>query len=118
VAGVGGAVYITNLETVPVSGRRRFNVVSPERERAMGLQQYEALMEEYRGQILPQSHPQVAKIKRVLAKLVKGLEILEESDAIDLGDKTRVLKTRNTSLGDWEVNVIQSPIANAFVIPG
>lgn len=117
-AGVGGAIYISNLETVPISGRRRFNIVSSERERKFGLQQYESLMEEFKGQILPQSHPQVRDVKRVLAKLVDGLERLEESSEIDLGDETRVLNTRNTSLDDWEVNVIQSPIANAFVIPG
>lgn len=38
VAGGAGTFYFYNLETVPVSGRKRFNFVSPAMEREMAKQ--------------------------------------------------------------------------------
>lgn len=44
-----------NLEVVPVSGRRRFNVVSYETEEAMSRQMYQQVLQEFGGRILPVS---------------------------------------------------------------
>lgn len=92
-----GGFYIVNLETVPVSGRRRFNVVSPENEQWAAQQQYEEIMKQYGGQLLPAYHPQVRMVQRVADRLIpsSGLE----------GE-------------EWEVHVIQDEMENAFVIPG
>ena len=86
----------TNIETVPVSGRKRFNCISPETEAELGKQQYEEVLRQYKGSILPASRPEVRMVKKVLDRLVpnSGVE------------------------GDWEVFVVQSEEANAFVIPG
>lgn len=87
-----------NLETVPVSGRKRFNWVTPEYEEQMGMEQYKQVMREFGSQILPEWHPRTKYIQRVLDRLIpsSGLE----------GQK-------------WEVNVIDDPKQmNAFVIPG
>lgn len=48
-----GGFYVYNLEVVPVSGRRRFNVVSYETEEAMSQEMYRQVLQEYRGRILP-----------------------------------------------------------------
>ncbi|KAI9700157.1 MAG: hypothetical protein M1820_006939 [Bogoriella megaspora] len=100
VAGIGGVVggfYMWNLEEVPISGRRRFNVVSPSYERAMSDEMYRETMREYRGKILPDYDPRVMKVRQVLERL---LPVVGSMDT------------------NWEVNVIDSPERNAFVIPG
>ncbi|KAL9117763.1 MAG: hypothetical protein Q9187_005699, partial [Circinaria calcarea] len=98
-AGVGLATFVGyNIETVPISGRRRFNWVSGSYEQEMGEQQYQQIINEFRGRILPEWHPHVKLVRRVLERLIpaSGLEGQE-----------------------WEVNVIDDKAQlNAFVIPG
>ena len=98
-SGVGTVGFIGyNIETVPVSGRRRFNWVSPAQEEEMGKQQYGQILQEFRGKILPRWHPHTMMVHRVLDRLIpaSGLEGQE-----------------------WEVHVIDDKEQmNAFVIPG
>lgn len=97
-AGVCGIYYIYNLETVPVSGRRRFNCISDEWEEWLGLQQLESLLQEYQGRILPEMSREHQMAVRVMERLVPFS---------GLADK------------DWEVRVIQDDEQkNAFVLPG
>lgn len=94
----GGFFYYTNLETVPVSGRRRFNVVSPELEKSISKGAFNETLQKYQGRILPPSHPLSQAAQRVMKRLipVSGLA----------GEK-------------WEVRVIDDPDQkNAFVMPG
>lgn len=100
VAGIGGSlggIYIYNLEEVPVSHRRRFNIVSPSTEQQMGQQMYQQTMQEYGNKILPKWHPKSRMVQRVLDRLIphSGLEGAE-----------------------WEVHVIDDEMKNAFVVPG
>ena len=98
-AGTGAVGFVGyNIEQVPVSGRRRFNWVSSEYEEQLGLEQYQQVLQQYRGQILPPSHPAVRMVHRVLDRLIP-------STGLD-GQK-------------WEINVIaDDQQMNAFVIPG
>ncbi|TID14662.1 mitochondrial metalloendopeptidase oma1 [Venturia nashicola] len=89
---VGGGFYTYNLETVPMSGRRRFNFIGPEMEESIGKGQYAQVLQEYKGRILPPHARQVRKVRQVLDS---GLQDL-----------------------NWEVFVIDSDEQNAFVIPG
>ncbi|CBX97487.1 hypothetical protein LEMA_P106180.1 [Plenodomus lingam JN3] len=98
-AGTAG-VYVYNLEEVPVSGRRRFNMISPMMEEMLGKSTVEQVRQQYRGRILPDSDPRVRLVKRVLARLLPYAE----------GEGLKNL--------DWEVAVIDSPEQNAFVAPG
>ncbi|QDS74686.1 hypothetical protein FKW77_000295 [Venturia effusa] len=97
IALIGGGFYTYNLETVPVSGRRRFNFISPEMEESVSKGQYAQILHKYRGRILPPHAPQVRKVRQILNRLIpaSGLQDLK-----------------------WEVFVIQSDEQNAFVIPG
>lgn len=97
-AGVGG-VYVYNLETVPVSGRRRFNVISAEFEKQQGDQMYQETLQEYREQLLPPHHPKVQMVQRVLDRLIPHSGLSSEQNR-------------------WEVHVIDDNTKNAFVIPG
>ncbi|KAF1831251.1 mitochondrial metalloendopeptidase OMA1 [Decorospora gaudefroyi] len=95
-----GAVYLYNIETVPVSGRRRFNIIPASLEATMGKLSVEQIHNEYKDDILPDHDPRVQQVKRVLERLLpyaagEGLTDVE-----------------------WEVTVIDSPEENAFVVPG
>ena len=98
-AGAGTAAFIAyNIETVPVSGRRRFNWVSAAYEEQMGRHLYQDILNQYQSKILPSQHSQTRLVRRVLERLIphSGLDRQE-----------------------WEVHVIEDPEQmNAFVIPG
>lgn len=96
----GGTFYVINLEEVPVSHRRRFNFISPELEKQLlAGAGYEEILQQYRGKILPQDHPQTQMVVRVVQRLLPA--------AGDLAGH------------DWEVHVIDEPSEkNAFVMPG
>lgn len=101
VGGLGvacGGFYYINLERVPISGRQRFNCFSAQFEEKLAGQQREQVLQEFRGKVLPPSHPYSRMVKRVLQRLipVSGLEHLH-----------------------WEIGVIDDPSQkNAFVMPG
>lgn len=97
-AGVCGMWYVYNLETVPVSGRVRFNCLSESIEKKMGQLTFESLLDEYKGRILPENSKEHHMAERVMERLIPhcGLE----------GQ-------------DWEVRVILDDAQkNAFVLPG
>ncbi|KAH7359577.1 peptidase family M48-domain-containing protein [Pyrenochaeta sp. MPI-SDFR-AT-0127] len=93
-------VYIYNLEEVPVSGRRRFNIISPSMEEMIGKASVDQVKEEYKGRILPDHDPRVRQVTKVLERLLPFAE----------GEGLKGM--------DWEVRVIDSPEQNAFVAPG
>ena len=86
-----------NLEEVPVSHRRRFNIVGPAKEAEAGKMMYQQTMQQYGNQILPAYHPKSRMVQRVLNRLIPHSGLEDEQ---------------------WEVHVINDPMKNAFVIPG
>lgn len=92
-----------------MSGRMRFNVLSPESEREMGKSSYSAVMEQFHGNILPGFSPEARRVQRVLARLVDGLGKLDGAGSSAVVD---------TDIDKWDVYVVSSDQANAFVIPG
>ena len=99
VVGVGGGVfYVANLEQVPFTGRRRFNVVSSELEKQISTASYEGILQQYSGKILPPNHPYTEMAARVVERLLPASGLASE---------------------EWRVHVINEPgEVNAFVIPG
>ncbi|KAE8856937.1 hypothetical protein PTNB29_08004 [Pyrenophora teres f. teres] len=98
-AGSGG-IYLYNLEEVPVSGRRRFNIIPPSLEAKLSESTVAQIKEEYKGRILPENDYRVQQVRRVLERLLPFAE----------GEGVRNV--------NWEVNVIDSPEQNAFVTSG
>lgn len=101
VAGAGGTTfYVINLEQVPVTGRRRFNFISPERETSLVSDAaYQQTVDQFRGKILPREHPYTQLVARIVERLLPA--------AHGLGG------------ADWQVHVIDDPQQmNAFVLPG
>jgi Zn-dependent protease with chaperone function len=100
VGGLGalcGGYYISNLEIVPVSGRRRFNVVSADTEKKLGDQMFQETLQEFGKQILPPDSKEHQMVQRVLDRLIPHSGLAGE---------------------EWEVHVIDDDMKNAFVIPG
>jgi predicted Zn-dependent protease len=83
-----------------VSGRRRFNIISPQLEAYLAEGTEEEIKREYRGKFLPEWDPRARKVQTVLERL---LPFVKEAGLGEVG---------------WEVHVIESPEQNAFVIPG
>lgn len=100
VGGIGlvcAGYYTYNLEAVPVSGRRRFNIISPESEQQFGEAQYQQTLQQLGRKLLPAYTKEHQMVQRVLNRLIphSGLQ-----DA------------------KWEIHVIDDDMKNAFVIPG
>lgn len=92
-----GVIYVSNLQEVPVSGRRRFNILSPSWEKWMSESMYQQVLQEYSTRVLPPSSKEQRMVQRVLDRLIPHSGLGSE---------------------DWEVHVINDPQKNAFVIPG
>jgi len=86
--------YFLNSETVPLTGRKQVVGMSPDQEAHLGLQSYQTILQQ--SEVLS-SGPQVELVRRIGRRLAK------------VTDDPRF---------EWEFNVIQSPEANAFCLPG
>lgn len=97
--GVGiSGIYLYNTEVVDMTGRRRFNCISAERELKMGNESYLEVLSSERGKVLPDYHPLTKSVDRVLQRLIPMAPI---------------------EGADWKVHVIKDDrMANAFVLPG
>jgi predicted Zn-dependent protease len=81
-----------------VSGRKRFNIVSPQMEQQLAQMHYRQVVREFGARMLPEGHPATRMVQRVLGRLIPAAGMAD---------------TR------WEVHVIDAPDQlNAFVIPG
>lgn len=76
--GLGG-LYAYNLETVPVSGRRRFNIFGPDHERTMAQGETSQILNQFGGKVLSDLDPRTRQVKRVINRLipVSGLADLD-----------------------------------------
>jgi len=92
---VGGGFYTYNLETVPVSGRRRFNFIGPEMEESISKGQYGQILQEYRGRILPAQSPQARKVREVLDRYGPT--------------KSRLHGMVKTNWNEWQINPSKWP---------
>ena len=90
--------YVSNQESVPMTGRTQLIDMSREQEAALGLQSYQEILAQ--SQVLT-DHEVVDEIRDIASRLVDSARKLD----LDPGF-------------EWEVNVIRSDQANAFALPG
>lgn len=90
--------YFMNIETVPVSGRRRFNCYSEGSAEEQGKLAYNQILSEEsrRGRVLPKSDYRVKMVEKVLRRLI---------EAGDLGTG----QSDKTKGEGWTVHVIDDP---------
>ncbi|KAI8850955.1 peptidase family M48-domain-containing protein [Chytridium lagenaria] len=96
-SGVFGVYYAWHLETVPISGRRRFIDLTKQEEQILGKQAYAEIMAQFGHKIVSPMHPYSIMVRRVCDRIIKVSGMPEL---------------------DWEVHLIDDPQRNAFVIPG
>jgi predicted Zn-dependent protease len=96
---IGAAVYyFANQKTVPFTDRKQLRTMSIEQEVQLGLQSYQQILSDNR-QDLVTSGPVVDAVREIGARLARA--------------------AANEDPGfDWAFNVIDSPQANAFALPG
>ncbi len=97
--------YFANQETVPITGRKQLRTMKPAQEIQLGLQSYQQILAD-NGDAVLTSGPVVDAVNEIGVKLARQAEgmMVEET-----GKETGF---------DWAFNVIESPQANAFALPG
>lgn len=106
-----GIGYVSYLDTVPVTGRRRWVAVSPDFETKLGHQEYQNLLKQCRKDILPPDHPASITLNRV------GKRIAESS--LSFAEKYNVKPYLGIYRSSpFTFTVVRSDMANAFVLPG
>ena len=91
--------------TVPVTGRRQFNIIPDSEMLAMSYQQYDQFLTENK---LSTNHEQTAMVKRIGHHIEEAVtEYLISLNYTDLLDGY-----------DWEFNLVEDPNVNAWCMPG
>jgi hypothetical protein len=70
VGGLRGVYYVSHLETVPVTDRRRFIDVTPKQEEKIAQQAYNEIMKQYGRRILSPYDHRTQFVKRVAQQIV------------------------------------------------
>jgi predicted Zn-dependent protease len=91
-------IYIaTHLETTPYTDRLRFVALTSDDEMKIGELTFSQLVEEHETNFIPDHHHFVSHVTQI------AMRIIEATERPDI---------------QWEVRLIDSPITNAFAIPG
>ena len=108
----GGVImgYYACLDQVPLTNRKRFLATSADLERNLGDQQYRALLEKYKGQVLPETHRASQTVHRV------GSRIAAVTKDFCKEHNLHHMTTANNK--PFTFTVVRSDQANAFVLPG
>lgn len=82
----GGVFYVSNLEKVPISERRRFNCVSEKLEKQQSQAAFRLLMGQFGKQILPPNHPDslavVSKFRSIYYPFLRSSRSVKHVSAI------------------------------------
>jgi len=90
-------------------GREQPLALTPREELQAGREAYEEVLQEYRGRIMPTSHPDVVRCKRIVDRLARAAEIEPLQREIGLRIRGYVF--------EWEVSVVSERQVNAFCLP-
>jgi len=90
-------------------GREQPLALSPNEELRTGRQAYEEVLQEYRGRVLPQNHPDTVRVRRVVDRLTKAAQVDPLQREMHLRTKGYVF--------EWDVSVVQERQVNAFCLP-
>jgi predicted Zn-dependent protease len=90
-------------------GRRQPLGLTPRQELAVGRRAYEEVLNEVGDRLLPASHPEVTRVRRVVGRLAQAAEIEPLQREIDL-------HVRGYRF-EWEANVVRDRQVNAFCLP-
>ncbi len=106
--------WFSNRVEDPYTGQKVLidDSIGIEEEKALGLQAYEEILSQERP--VDRNSPVARQVRDIAQRLVAKVSVVEAELAAEHG-----LAPTNYSRGfDWDVNVIDSPQANAFCLPG
>ncbi|XP_058408511.1 metalloendopeptidase OMA1, mitochondrial isoform X1 [Diceros bicornis minor] len=92
--------YFTHLEVSPVTGRSKLLLLGKEHFRLLSELEYEAWMEEFKNDMLPEKDPRYLTVKEVVYHLIECNKDIPGISEIN-----------------WIIHVVDSPDINAFVLP-
>jgi metalloendopeptidase OMA1, mitochondrial len=105
----GGAyIYYKYLDEVPLTHRKRWIATSTAWERRAGDQEYQQLLKQFRGKVLPKDHRASVTVHRVGSRIAKAAEIFCQQHHMEDFFKANSPPT---------FTVVRSDMANAFVLP-
>lgn len=108
-AGLTGTLaysYFAYLEEVPLTKRKRWIGTSEEMEQQLGDEEYRKLLLQFRGNILPPTHPAAVTVQRVGSRIANASRNFAAEHPA-----TSIAKVPYT------YTVVRSNQANAFVLP-
>jgi metalloendopeptidase OMA1, mitochondrial len=106
ITGLGLYTYYAFLDEVPLTKRKRWIATTPQFEEHIGDQQYQQLLQQYKGKILPESHRASVTVKRVGGRIAKASEKFVADERLKFASKS-----------PYSYTVVRSDEANAFVLP-
>lgn len=119
--GFCGFYYVSHLERVPISGRRRFIDLSPRSEQMLATQALNHTLNEFGHKILPANHPYSSFVKKVAQRLINVLNAANRIGPAAAGalvGSSSSAEMTTAAAAEWEVFVVADPTRNAFVLPG
>lgn len=100
------AFTIESCSKVPITGRRQFNLLPESQLMGMSFQQYTDVLNQ--SNTLPQGDPRVEMVRKVGENIAKAAQKYLEQNH----------QTKRTKGFEWEFNVIDENIVNAWCMPG
>lgn len=95
-------------QTVPFTMRRHTLLLPVGAELTMGQKSYEQVLNQnYKGKILPESHPDSKLVQRIASRII---DAVEQTHGAGFQDHIKKF--------EWEVAVVKDDTVNAFVLPG
>ncbi len=113
-AGYAAFYYFSNRTEDPYTGETVLidGAIGPEQERALGLEAYQQILQQEPP--LPASDPAAREVREIATRLIDKVDEVSSALAAEHG-----MQALDHWRGfEWEVNVIPSPQANAFCLPG
>ncbi|KAJ7104403.1 peptidase family M48-domain-containing protein [Mycena belliarum] len=122
-----GGYYVTHLEKVPETGRRRFMAVSVEQEDYIHKLMVEETLQDFRGRLLPSNHPLSQQVRRITRRIITSSNLGHlqgelAPEPVEMMDPFPAAIPRPQTLHpdrEWVVLVINDrSLVNAFAAPG
>lgn len=112
---VVGGTYFAFLDRVPLTRRQRWIATNLKMEQELGDLEYQKMLQQFRGKILPPHHRANRTVQRVGSRLASAA-----NEFMERHGRATQAPSRDMSLlaRPYTFTVIQSDMANAFCLPG
>ncbi|KAJ7912313.1 peptidase M48 family protein [Mycena leptocephala] len=119
-----GGFYVSHLESVPETGRRRFMAVSKKQEELLRERALQETLLQFRGKILPLHHPITQQVRRITRRILTASNLDNSiadpwSASMDVAEAEIPRPPTMHPDKEWVVLVVDDRnFVNAFAAPG